>query len=536
LGESNLFLISSSGAADASFNEFNPLFYRDQLTLQASGIAGDDDTMGGEAVVSGIYKKASLSVGYSHFETDGFRINNDQEDEFVNVFGQVELSPKTSIQAEYRYRDSDRGFLQLRFEPDDFLTDYREMQESDSVRLGIRHAFSPGSQLIGNFTYQEKDYIDQKSVGSPPVNLGDSPFVINLEENKFDDEAYSGELQYLFRSENSNVVAGAGYFDIDQQKTYTSDTDFYPPLLPPPPFPPYFLPFPINTTSMTPSETGAEHINYYLYSNINLLKSATLTLAASGDNFDSESSVGPDVDQFNPKVGLIWNPHPNTTLRGAAFRVLKRKLITDQTLEPTQVAGFNQFFDDADGTSAWRYCGAIDQKFSKNFYGGAEYSQRDLEVRPFGTPGIEADWDEKLIRAYLFFTPFNWLGLSAEYVYEEFNREIIFDGAENVETNYALLGIKFFSSYGLSVSLNGTFVDQKGDFQRFLGLGTTPGEDDFWLLDASISYRLPKRYGTITLGAKNLLDEEFQYFDTDRDNPRIIPDTFYFVKLTLAVP
>jgi hypothetical protein len=43
---------------------------------------------------------------------------------------------------------------------------------------------------------------------------------------------------------------------------------------------------------------------------------------------------------------------PGTTLRAAAFRVLKRTLITDQTLEPTQVAGFNQFFDDANLTEA----------------------------------------------------------------------------------------------------------------------------------------------------------------------------------------
>ena len=72
-----------------------------------------------------------------------------------------------------------------------------------------------------------------------------------------------------------------------------------------------------------------------------------------------------DKDQFNPKFGITWNPFPGTTLRAAVFRVLKRTLITDQTLEPTQVAGFNQFFDDSMLTDAWRYGGAIDQKFTK---------------------------------------------------------------------------------------------------------------------------------------------------------------------------
>ena len=69
-------------------------------------------------------------------------------------------------------------------------------------------------------------------------------------------------------------------------------------------------------------------------------------------------------------------------MRAAAFRVLKRTLITQQTLEPTQVAGFNQFFDDFNLTEAWRYGGAIDQKFTKDLFGGVEFSKRDLKV-PF---------------------------------------------------------------------------------------------------------------------------------------------------------
>ncbi|MFC1826762.1 TonB-dependent receptor domain-containing protein [Thermodesulfobacteriota bacterium] len=540
LAESNLFLISSGGPANSSFREFNPLFNRDRVALQASGMIGDNSTNGGEAIVSGIYKKASFSAGYSHFETDGFRINNDQEDDFVNIFGQIELSTKTSIQAEYRYRDSDRGFLQLRFEPDDFLSDFREEEEKDVIRLGIRHAFSPASQLIGNFTYQDKDYIQRSMPGGSP------PFpVINLVESKFEDEAYSGELQYLLRSERINLVTGAGYFDIDQQRISTLDIEIYG-IGMPPTFPPSWVldPFQSDLASgSSSSDLSAKHTNLYLYSYIYLPRNVMLTLGGSGDFFDSVSSEGPDVDQFNPKLGITWTPHPNTTVRGAAFRVLKRTLITDQTLEPTQVAGFNQFYDDADGTESRRYAAAIDQKFSKDIYGGAEFSKRDLVV-PVLDSSSELDWDEKLFRAYLFWTPANWLAVTGEYVYEEFNRDtrlsdgtiLLSDGALSVETNYVLLGMNFFSAYGLSASLNGTFVDQKGDFERYGVSGGTPGEDDFWLFDAAVSYRLPKRYGSITAGAKNLFDEEFQYFDTDRDNPRIIPDRFFFVRLTLAIP
>jgi len=535
LAESNLFLISAGGAADASFNEFNPLFFRDQITAQASSVLGGNNTSGGEGVVSGIAKNLSYSFGLSRFETDGFRENNDQEEQLVNIFTQYAFSPKTSVQLEYRNRDSDRGFLQLRFEPDDYLTDFSEEEQKDVIRLGMRHTFSPASQLIANFTHQDKDFTQRTEPGGAP------PVVINLEENKYDEKSYSGELQHLFRSERVNFVTGAGYFDIDQQRTYTLDIDIYD-FVPPPPPPPFLPPsWALNPflsgISSTSSDLSAKHTNLYLYSYLYLPRDVTLTLGGSGDFLNSESSEQPDVDQFNPKLGITWNPLPGTTLRAAAFRVLKRTLITDQTLEPTQVAGFNQFFDDADGTESRRYAGAVDQKFSKDIYGGAEFSKRDLEV-PFLSSATDLDWEEKLIRAYLLWAPLNWLGLSGEYVYEEFNRDTrLSDGALSVETNYLLLGINLFHASGLSASLNGTFVDQKGDFERYgIGGDFVPGEDDFWLFDAALSYRLPKRYGVISMGAKNLFDEEFKYFDTDRDNPRIIPDRFFFVRLTLAIP
>jgi len=508
LAESNLFLISAQGAADLSFREFNPLFNRDRAALQASGLYGEydnksstRDAWAGEGIVSGIYKKLSFSAGGGRFDTDGFRINNDQKDKIANVFAQFELSHKTSIQAEYRYRETENGDLQLRFFEDDFRPNLREEDETKSIRLGFRHAFSPAHNLIGNFTYQETE---SSTRDQPSPNI-DS-------DTKGDSEARSGELQYLFRSNDVSVGGGGGYFNINSELDITTVVT-PPPLtipnpLPPPPF--IIVPVPPITT-LRKVDRDREHTNLYLYSYLNLLNNLTLTLGVSGDFFDTPSEALPDADLFNPKFGVIWNALPNTTLRGAVFRVFKRTLLTDQTLEPTQVAGFNQFFDDATGTEAWRYGGAIDQKFTESIYGGVEYSERDLTVpfsRPGGTPG-ELEWDEKLLRAYLYWTPHKWLAFSGEYLYEEFNRDQRSgDGALFVETNYIPLGINFFHPSGLSAFFKGTYVNQKGSFDRLDSTGTfIDGKDDFWVADAGISYRLPKRYGFITVGASNLFGD-----------------------------
>jgi outer membrane receptor protein involved in Fe transport len=62
------------------------------------------------------------------------------------------------------------------------------------------------------------------------------------------------------------------------------------------------------------------------------------------------------------------------------------------------------------------------------------------------------------------------------------------------------------------------------------------GEDEFWTIDASISYRLPRRYGILTVGVKNLFDKSFKYQDIDFENrsPLFQPKRRVYGKVTLS--
>jgi tetratricopeptide (TPR) repeat protein len=336
LAESNLFLISAGGPGSLSFNEFNPIFNRNGATAQFSTLAGENKTVGGEFVLAAIQNKLSWSLGYTFFDTDGWRQNADQNDKIANAFMQYELTYKTSIQAEFRYRDSERGDTQLTAIEDDFFENGTEKITSGNYRLGFRHSFSPSSIFLGNFSYnktEEKEidferFIDPSLTGFPPPSVSE---IINADS---DDDAYTAEVQHLFRSHYLNTVAGAGYFYVDQDIDILQEY-FYPITSPP-----IFL-------GSVPSRLNfdTDHYNVYLYSYINLPLDVTLTAGASGDFYDREEKTGDqdiDEDEFNPKLGITWNPVPSTTLRGAVFRTFKRTLTTDQTLEPTQVAGFNR--------------------------------------------------------------------------------------------------------------------------------------------------------------------------------------------------
>ncbi len=523
--ESNLFLINSQGPAAAGFNTYNPLFNRNGATALVSGMAGENSSWSGEGVFSAIYDKLSLSAGYAGFGTDGYRENNHQSDNIANLFAQYQITYKTSVQAEYRYRKNERGDLERTFFTEDLLPDLHQEEETNSFRLGFRHSFVPGSDLIGNFQYSDGDYPLHDEEPDPEFTYPISHF--DIENNT---EAAGGELSYLFRSEYVNFVTGGGYFDIDAQDQISFALDFGVP--------------PLALLDQLSIDMNTTHSNFYFYSYIKPWDNLTFTVGGSGDFFETDDELIKDQSQFNPKIGVTWELDTGTTLRGAAFRVLKRTLVTDQTLEPTQVAGFNQFFDEPDATDYWRYGGAIDQKFSDSIYGGIEYTYRDMAV-PFVDFGggffplpAESDWQENLLRAYLFWTPCKLVSLTAEYRYEDLKRDKgAAIGTSDARTHFLPLGINLFHPSGLTVSLKGTYINQEGKFESKNDRHFFTGEkDDFWLVDAALSYRLPKRYGFVTVGISNLFDEKFDFFDSDWENPQKQPDRYFFAKITLALP
>jgi outer membrane receptor protein involved in Fe transport len=92
------------------------------------------------------------------------------------------------------------------------------------------------------------------------------------------------------------------------------------------------------------------------------------------------------------------------------------------------------------------------------------------------------------------------------------------------------LSVGFYHPSGFTARFLATYFDQSGTF----GAPAEDKADNFWVLDASISYRLPRRWGLITLEGRNLLNERFHFQDTDLSNPTLIPERLILLKFTLA--
>lgn len=340
-----------------------------------------------------------------------------------------------------------------------------------------------------------------------------------------DEKGYNVEAQYLFRANQFNLIAGSGYFDGERTRDaatrVTRGTT-------------------IVRSDASKTETDIWHTNIYIYSSVFFPINVTWTFGVSADFYHDSGLL--DHSQLNQKVGLTWNPIPSTTLRVATFRVLKRSLIINQTIEPTNVAGFNQFFDDVNGTDSIRYGVALDQKLSSSLFGGIEVSKRDLKVPIAGPPTREEDQNEQLHRVYVYWTPSPFFSLSSEYQFEQFDREFMRgvltpDRPNEIKTHRLPLGLNFFHPNGLFANLKATYIDQEIQFPNREG-GTDEDTEKFWVMDLSVGYRLPKRWGILSITGKNLFDKKFKFQDTDLTGepriPLLQPERSIFARFTLS--
>ncbi len=270
---------------------------------------GSNETWAGEGIVSGIYNGLSLSAGYTHFETDGWRENADQKDDIANIFAQYQFTDKTSIQAEYRYRDNERGDIKQRFFQEDFLLDQRN---------GGHHAFGAdwpppclfaGFDCLGQFSVCKQGgrfcrcvFFDGTDFGIPPPDV-EVIFENSNKRGKLRRRAFvsvsleihrPGERRRICQSKMKMTHSPIPFSGQGQTHRHFS------------------IPF------LTRYNYEIDHWNLYAYTYIRPLENLTLTVGASGDFFDQkEQNYGEEEIDADPSstpnwvsAGTLFHPRP----------------------------------------------------------------------------------------------------------------------------------------------------------------------------------------------------------------------------------
>jgi outer membrane receptor protein involved in Fe transport len=270
-----------------------------------------------------------------------------------------------------------------------------------------------------------------------------------------------------------------------------------------------------------------------------------LTAGASVDRLDGQQF---DQNQTNPKLGLTWRPAAATRLRFAYFQTLQGPILSKQmvqpSLEPMQVAGFGQYFFGVEAETAKNYAVGFDHELTSTVRFGLDYRERSVDVPVLfvlpPSPDLVRsvlDVSESIGGARFYWTPRpNW-AFNTGWQYEDYD----YHGAESpygfsrARTKRIPIEAAIFIRSAISARFSATHIQQDGQFRSEDPFaGPSPGDSQFWVVDASMNYRLPKRLGSVEVGIKNLFDESFQFQDTDPEKPNVFPERLLFARLSLS--
>ena len=515
LSETNLNIIGTGGPADVGFNEFTPLFTSNGVQLNASGLAGNEDTYGAEGVATVLHDWISVSGGAFHYSTDGWRSNNDIEHTIYNFFVQAAVTPQLNLQVELRDRDSNNGDLAFNFDQNAFSDNFKRKLDQDLQRIGVRYSPGGSSDFLLSAIHSHRDETIRTEEPIDPVT------VVN-DRSEVKDDAYQVEGQHIFRRDIYNITTGGAYSNVDRKIDVN-------------------LAFNGEPFVDDSSSDNIDHHRGYIYGNLELPTPVTWTLGLSVDRYEEADFQETKV---NPKLGVQWRATDDVTVRAAAFRYVKPALPSNLTIEPTQVAGFDQLFDDINGTSVWRYGVGVDWRLRENLFGGAEATWRELSEPLFADGDARTEnRSEQTHRLYLYWTPLPRWAVRTEFIYDRFRAQKglateFGDVPDRVQTLSLPIGVRYFDPSGLFAGLTASAVHQ--EVKRSPGAPGGEGTDDFVVVDGSVGYRFPRRIGAISLQVLNLFNSGFDFQDDSyrefRDEPTIgpyIPERQIRAQLTL---
>ena len=371
---------------------------------------------------------------------------------------------------------------------------------ADSLRLGLRQNLDPETTILTSYTYS--DLTDNAAdVASDAVLAGE-------------EKGHFLELRAIKKSTLGVLNFGLGYQGITEA-----------------------LSIAISGVPLVNSHERADHYSAYVYGSNRPISQLSVE---AGVSLDVLNDVRFNKHQTNPKLGIAWYPTSETTIRAAAARTFKRRILSSQTLEPTTVAGFNQFFDDFTATDARLFGLAIDQEIAKAHHVGALFEQRNLKLPSeiISAPGFarSTDWTERWAQGYVFSSLSSHLALIAKYQYEEFIRDELATNSEALarsQTHRVPVEIRAFGSGGIFSRLRFSYIRQSGQFANFATGSVESGSDEFTVWDAAVGLRFPQRQGTFLLEVRNMFDKKFSFQDTRPSEPTISPRRLVFGKIVL---
>ena len=560
-----------------SEQEYSKLFEANRFGISSATTYFSTGEIRETASQYGTFGNFSYSLDTEFQYDNGRRPNNEITRSETYFQAKVQLSPQDTVFFQTKYQDVRQGDLIQYYDQRDFApgAHFRELQQPAIILLGYHHEWAPGIHtllLAGrladeiffsdlNTDAEIASFIDtgrpnvSRSLIIPRNSAGEitrffdfpGPLPLDLHyHNTF--TTYTGELNQIWEQGNNTLIFGARF---QSGEFHTSDR-----LDNPPGFAAGFFTIPAAAHDFN---TSLERESFYIYDIWRPFPTLSLTGGLSYDRLEFPTNYrnapivsGEDSrDRLSPKAGVIWNPFGNLFVRGAYAQSLGGVSFDESvSLEPNQVAGFNQVFRSIISESVVGSVAAptyetagilIEDRFPTGTYAGVQATLLQSDVdRTIGTfdaflappfppfpphiepPIVPSSTSQKLRyeEQDLLFTVNQLVGdewsFGARYQLSYSNLETILpeipiavsEGADHRQKATLHQG-QLFALYN---HRSGFFARIEGYWARQSNVGYAPDipGDEIFQLNAYAGYRFRRNYGDITLGFLNMMDQDYK--------------------------
>lgn len=542
------FNLLNSSSSVVSVNEYNALFDRNanRANLRFSGTSFHDNIVP-EAFVAGRTDQFGYVFGAQAGLMDGSRDNDFSHDYRFRAGLQYQPDSENRLVSSFNYLNKSAE------DQDSIIFDSK--YEQHDVSLGYNSQLSPASNLLFQVTHRntrnhlrvvEDRLVDlEVLIEDELIEAEDGVFLDQLNQERIRD--LRAGIQYLYNGSVIGVAAGVESYSARIRRTEESEiiTDDFE----------IFDDAGIFLESI--GEPNLDSQSVYFYPTWHLTNWLDVTTGIKYEHLELEQrEFSPYFDDTRvrtgwlPKLGAAISATDSLTFRMAYFESLRKAVFEDAgSLEPTLVGGINQVYTDFSGTRSRNYGAGVDYKLAKSAYFGGEYIHRDVIERDTyfgnlieidGNEGIvtnseavlgdefELFYDVDSVRGYYYQVLSDRFVLANDYFFSYLENTDEFE-PEKSQLHKIASSLRYFDPKGWFAFVTTTWREQDRNGSLFV----EDGNNDFWVVDAGVGYRFPKRHGSIQLKALNLFDNDFKYDQTDGVEEFVYDDLAGQIVLTL---
>ncbi|WP_374481545.1 FecR domain-containing protein [Zoogloea sp.] len=493
------------GPRAASPEEATSFFDRKPDRVAATLATGTRDTQSGSLLASHAWERGQISLGA--FDYRGRGLNERMADTHLSggrINAQFALTPDTMLLGEVRHTERNGGDIDKPLFDGPIGTDHRLI--SDLQRIGVRHTFGSGEELIAEANTQR--------LRERVLDLFQHGGIDNTVDATLGQRSKTMSALYSLQREWGSVSTGTSAFRVSGEQNINLT------------FAPSAMPSLILGTYALPStrlQSDRDTVFSYGQWRIN----PVITLHGGAEYVRLDELGNTKSERVNGKFGLVARLPNGTTLRTAFMQGVSGSKYDRESLAPTQFAGFNQVFDDTNGTRWRRAAVGVDQRFGNGINAGLEASARHMDV-PMpsnGTQALEA-WKEQLHRAHLTLPFGQRLAFSVEWRHEEIEGPtdtVLRDTFSPYKVRTDLIPARLWLKTGpTDTLLEHWTVDQHAALLSSAA-GETAARSKFSVTNLRFSVPLASNHLTLSFGIYNIFDRQFRFQNTDLNGDPKVP-------------